>query len=375
MAKKIFSVDDARLLARWRIPRLMFDFIDGAAGSERAKQLNREALDEIRLQPRVLVNVDKRTLKKSFLGRVWGLPFGIAPMGMCNLAWPGTDDMLAAAAIEHNIPLALSTMASSTIEDIGKQAGQNAWFQLYVGQSEALAMELVSRAEAAGYPVLILTVDVPQVAPRLRDLRNGFKVPFRIGPKQFLDFATHPRWSIQTLLTGAPKLANVTAKSGEKTFKRNDSRGLVDWAFLERLRERWPRTLIVKGVMSAEDAKQIRSTGADGIYVSNHGGRQLSSAPPSIKVLPLIRDAVGPNYPLLFDSGIRNGEGVIKALALGADFVMMGRPFLYGVGADGTDGLNSVIEVLSNEISVTMAQLGHTDIEDIDRTVLLGGSK
>ena len=258
MAKKIFSVDDARLLARWRIPRLMFDFIDGAAGNEQAKRLNRQALDEIRLQPRVLVNVDKRTLKKSFLGRVWGLPFGIAPMGMCNLAWPGTDDMLAAAAIEHNIPLALSTMASSTIEDIGKQAGQNAWFQLYVGQSEALAMELVSRAEAAGYPVLILTVDVPQVAPRLRDLRNGFKVPFRIGPKQFLDFATHPRWSIQTLLTGAPSLANVSANAGDKAFKRNDSRGLVDWAFLERLRERWPRTLIVKGVLSGEDGKSFR---------------------------------------------------------------------------------------------------------------------
>ncbi|MGB0388949.1 MAG: alpha-hydroxy acid oxidase [Ardenticatenaceae bacterium] len=372
MAKKIFSVDDARLLARQRIPRLMFDFIDGAAGSERAKRLNREALDQIRLQPRVLVNVDKRSLKKSFLGRLWGLPFGIAPMGMCNLAWPGTDNMLAAAAVKYDIPLALSTMGSSTIEDIHRQAGQNAWFQLYVGQSEALAMELVSRAEAAGYPVLILTVDVPQVAPRLRDLKNGFGMPFRIGPKQFFDFATHPRWSIQTLLAGAPKLANVLTSTGERRFKRNDSRGLVDWNFLERLRERWPRTLIVKGVMSPPDATRIRSAGADAIYVSNHGGRQLDSAPPAIQMLPLIRDAVGEDYPLLFDSGIRNGEGVIKALALGADFVMMGRPFLYGVGADGADGLNSVIDLLSNEISVTLAQLGRPDIEDVDRTILVG---
>ncbi len=372
MATKIFSVDDARLLARRRLPRLMFDFIDGAAGNEQAKQLNREALDHIRLQPRVLVNVDKRSVKKTFLDRTWGLPFGIAPMGMCNLAWPGTDNMLAAAAIEHNIPLALSTMSSTSIENIYEQAGQNAWFQLYVGQSEALAMDLVSRADIAGYPVLILTVDVPQVAPRLRDMRNGFKMPFRIGPKQFIDFATHPRWSLQTLFTGAPSLANVSADAGEKSFKRGDSRGLVDFAFLERLRAKWPRTLIVKGVLSGEDAKRIREAGVDGIYVSNHGGRQLASAPPSIQMLPLIREAVGEEYPLLFDSGIRNGEGVIKALALGADFVMMGRPFLYGAGANGAEGVKSVIDVLSNEISVTLAQLGHSDIEDIDSSVLVG---
>ena len=166
MAKTIFSVDDARVMARRRMPRMIFDFVDGAAGLERAKRLNREALDQIRLQPRVLITVDNRNLKKSFLGRVWELPFGIAPMGMCNLAWPGTDKILATAAVQYNIPLCLSTMASSSIEDIHRLAGANAWFQLYVGQSEALAMKLVSRAEAAGYPALILTVDVPQLALR-----------------------------------------------------------------------------------------------------------------------------------------------------------------------------------------------------------------
>lgn len=372
MAKKIFSIDDARLLARRRMPSMMFDFVDGAAGGERAKRLNREALDQIRLQPRVLVNVDQRSLKKSFLGRLWDLPFGIAPMGMCDLAWPGTDEILAAAAVKSNIPLGLSTMASSRLEDIHELAGENVWFQLYVGQSEALAMELVSRANVAGYPVLILTVDVPQVAPRLRDLKNGFGLPFRMGPKQFFDFATHPRWSIQTLLAGVPKLANVSTDAGDRRFKRNESRGLVDWSFLERLRERWPRTLMVKGVMSPEDATRIRTAGADAIYVSNHGGRQLDSAPPSIQMLPLIREAVGEDYPLLFDSGIRNGEGVIKALALGADFVMLGRPFLYGVGADGADGVASVIDLLSNEISVTLAQLGCSDIEAVDGTMVVG---
>ena len=364
-------------MAQRRLPRMIFDFIDGAAGNVQAMRLNQEGIVKIHLEPRVLVNVDQRSLKKSFLGRCWDLPFGIAPMGMCNLAWPGTDNLLAKAAAQYNMPLALSTMASSTIEAVHNWAGENGWFQLYVGQSEALAMDLIDRAKVAGYPVLILTVDVPQVAPRLRDLRNGFGMPLRIGPKQFWDFATHPRWSIQTLLTGTPKLANVPSDKGpssvpnDKTFNRNAGRGRVDWAFLARVRARWPRTLIVKGVLATEDAQRIQAAGADAIYVSNHGGRQLASAPPAIQMLPLIRDAVGPDYPLLFDSGIRNGEGVVKALALGANFVMMGRPFLYGVGAAGEAGLKAVIDLLSNEVSGTLAQIGRPDIEDIEQSVIV----
>lgn len=370
MPKTFFSIDEARQRARRRLPRMMFDFIDGAAGQEQAKKRNREAIDKLCLQPRVLVNVDQRTLKKSLFGRQWGLPVGIAPMGMCNLAWPGADKMLAAAATHYNIPLTLSTMSSTSIEEIGNLAGDTAWFQLYMSQDELLAWELVDRAKSAGYSVLMLTVDVPQVAPRLRDLRNGFGVPFRIGVSQFVDFATHPRWSISTLLAGAPKLANI--ESSSRTFNRHASRGLVDWGFLARLRARWPHTLIVKGVLSPADAKRICQSDVDGIYVSNHGGRQLDSAPPAIRMLPLIRQAVGPDFPLLFDSGVRNGEGVVKALALGADFVMLGRPFLYGIGADGQRGLNRVIDLLSNEISVTLAQIGRCDVEDVDANVLVG---
>ncbi|MFT5193032.1 MAG: isopentenyl diphosphate isomerase/L-lactate dehydrogenase-like FMN-dependent dehydrogenase [Cellvibrionaceae bacterium] len=369
MSKKIYSIDEARALAKRRLPRMMFDFIDGAAGNEQAKARNRSALEAIHLQPRVLVNVDQRNLKTTLLGREWGLPFGIAPMGMCELAWPGTDKMLAQAAVEHNIPLGLSTAGSSSIEDIYSQAGDNTWFQLYVGGSEEQAMGLVERAKTAGYSTLIFTVDVPQVAPRLRDLRNGFGVPFKIGPKQFFDFAIHPRWSLTTLFGGAPKLANFP-ETGNETFKRNEGRGKVDWAFLDRLRAKWKGNLIVKGVTSADDAARIQAAGADAIYVSNHGGRQLDSAPAAIHILPKIRTAVGPDYPLVFDSGIRSGESIIKALALGADFVMLGRPFLYGTAADGQRGLNDVINLLSNEISVTMAQIGRTDVNEIDVSVL-----
>ena len=371
--RKIVSIDDARLMAKRRLPRLMFDFIDGAAGTELAKRRNREAIDRIQLQPRVLVNVDDRKLSQQFMGREWGLPFGIAPMGMCNLAWPKTDEMLAKSALKNNIPLTLSTMSSTSIEDVFDIAGENAWFQLYVSQSDELAFELVERAKVAGYKLLMLTVDVPQVAPRRRDMRNGFKMPFRIGPKQFVDFATHPRWSLTSLFVGAPKLANmITSKAGQN-FDRKASRGRVDWDFLDRVRAAWPHQLVVKGVMSVEDAVRISKSGADGIYVSNHGGRQLGSAPPTIELLPQIRAAVGANFPLMFDSGIRSGEGIIKALALGADFVMLGRPFLYGAGADGADGVESVVEVLRNEVSVTMAQLGCVAVEGIDESVLYKG--
>lgn len=371
MSHNIFSVADARTAAKRRIPKIFFDYVDGAAGSEYACEQNSLLLDRIRLQPRVLVNVENRRLNKSLLDRHWELPFGIAPMGMCNLTWPGADKMLAAAAVKYGMPFVLSTMASSSIEEMRLHAGENGWFQLYVGQSEEIGFDMVRRAEAAGYDTLILTVDVPMIAPRPREQRNGFQSPIKIGAKQFFDFATHPQWSIRTLLTGIPKLANnLQSSSGEK-FVRNESRGKVDWGFLDRLRQRWSGKLIVKGVLSAQDAVRIRDSDVDAVYVSNHGGRQLDSAPAAITMLPAIRAAVGDDYPIIFDSGVRNGEAVIKALALGADFVMLGRPLLYGIGAAGEEGLEAVIEVLINQIDTTLAQLARPDINDIDASVIV----
>jgi len=371
MNKKLFSIADARSAAKWRMPKMIFDYVDGAAGSEISCEQNSTMLDLMRLLPRVLVNVEGRRLDKSLLGREWGLPFGIAPMGMCNLTWPGADKMLAAAAVKYRMPICLSTMASSSIESMRQQAAENAWFQLYVGQSEEIGFDMVQRAEAAGYDTLILTVDVPMIAPRPREQRNGFQAPIKIGPKQFLDFATHPQWSIRTLLTGVPALANNQQNSASEKFVRNESRGKVDWGFLDRLRQRWKGKLIVKGVLSAQDAVRIRDADVDAVYVSNHGGRQLDSAPATITMLPGIRKAVGDDYPILFDSGVRNGEAVIKALALGADFVMLGRPFLYGIGAAGEDGLDAVIKLLANQIDTTMAQLGRLDLDDIDSSVIV----
>lgn len=372
MANTFFTVDDARKAAKSRMPKIIFDYVDGAAGSEFGYRQNTALLDNIRLQPRVLINIENRSLRKKVLGREWSLPFGIAPMGMCNLTWPGGDRMLAAAAKKYNVPLTLSTMASSNIEDTRERAGDCAWFQLYVGQSEEIGFDMVRRAEVAGYDTLILTVDVPLVAARPREQRNGFQSPLRIGPKQFFDFATHPRWSISTLLAGVPEVANNSGGNTEKKFVRDESRGKVDWHFLDRLRERWSGNLIVKGVLFPEDAVRIRDAGCDGVYVSNHGGRQLDSAPAPIQVLPAIRSAVGSEFPILFDSGVRNGEAVIKALALGADFVLIGRPFLYGIGGAGEQGLNDIFDLLIKQIDTAIAQIGLTGVDDVDRNVVVG---
>ena len=363
--------EDARRGARRRLPRMLFDFIDGGAGEELAARRNREALARVALMPRVLVNVETRRSTCDFLGRRWGLPFGIAPMGMCDLAWPGTDRAFGDAARDFAIPHCLSTAASTSLEACRARAGDNAWFQLYVGAPET-GWDLVRRSLDAGYEYLVLTVDTPVLSRRRRELRRGFKVPFRLGPSQVLDFALHPRWSLATLAHGVPRFGNNRPARGgsSQAFDRSRSRGAVDWAFLDELRNRWPHRLIVKGVLSPRDAVRIRDAGADAVYVSNHGGRQLDSAPASIDVLPAMRRAVGPDYPLLLDSGLRDGEDIVKAFALGASFVMLGRPFLYAAGAAGRAGVYRLIELLSGEVDAALAQIGRTGIDALDEEVL-----
>ncbi|MBT5481483.1 MAG: alpha-hydroxy-acid oxidizing protein [Alphaproteobacteria bacterium] len=370
-SKSVISTDDAYLHARRRLPKIIFDFIEGAAGREQATERNQKRFDNIILQPRVMGDVAQRSLETSFLGRSYSVPFGIAPMGMCNLAWPHADKHLARVAQQAGMPVCLSTAGSSTIEDMYGWGGENTWFQLYVTQSTDMALELVERARIAGYDTLILTVDVPEVSRRIRDLRNGFKAPFHIGPKQAFDFATHPRWSLSTMLAGAPSPRNFETDGKQTKFDRNASRAGADWAFLDRLRKIWKGRLIIKGITEPSDAVRVKEAGADAIYVSNHGGRQLDSAPATIDILPQIRAAVGPDYPLIFDSGVRNGDDIIKALAYGADFVMLGRPFMFALGADAEKGVRSLVRVLADEISVSMAQIGVNNIASLTNDVVV----
>jgi len=364
----IFSSEDARIAAQKRLPRMIFDFIEGAAGREVASRRNQSRFDDILLQPRAMADIGSRTLTTRFLGRDYALPLGIAPMGMCNLAHPRADTQIAQAAVDWQMPVCLSSAGSSGLVDMLRWSDGLAWFQLYFGQSSEVSFQTVDRAHAAGYETLILTVDVPEVSRRIRDQRNGFGLPFRPTPQALLDFAQHPRWTFSTLLHGVPAPQNF-ASSG-KSFDRTASRAGADWHFLQALRDRWPGKLIVKGITSPEDALRVRSLGVDAIYVSNHGGRQLDSAPAAIDLLPIIRRAVGPSYPLLFDSGVRNGDDIVKAIALGADFVMIGRPVLYALGAAGGAGLQSLLQCFAQDIDLTMAQIGIARIEDIDTRTL-----
>ena len=366
----IFSTEDARRIARKRLPRMVFDFIEGAAGREVGVSRNEAAFDNIMLQPRVMENVSQRSLTASILDQSFNIPFGVAPMGMCNLACPNADRFLAEMANKFDFPVCLSSAASSSIEDMAKWAGHRAWFQLYFSSSEEASMSMVDRALKAGFETLVLTVDVPQVSRRVRDLRNGFNLPFSMTPRAFWDFATHPRWSLRTLTAGAPSPRNFVDKDGNTKFNRGGNRAGANWDFFQLLRKKWPGKLIVKGVTSTEDAQRVQSLGADAIYVSNHGGRQLDSVPPTIQLLPLIRSEVGSDFPLLFDSGVRNGEDVVKALALGADFVMLGRPALLALGAEGVTGLNALLKCFTEDISVVLAQLGMTSINDLKENVI-----
>ncbi len=369
-SKKIHSLDDARELAKKRLPKMFFDFVDGAAGDEKLCELNSTALDQIRLEPKVLRNVEKRNLSKKFFNINYDLPFGFAPMGMCNLTWPGADKMLAKESIVNNIPTCVSMASTTALEQMYEFTEGRSWLQLYIFQDEKFVMELLDRAEKTGYKTLVLTVDVPIQFRRAKDDKNGFTVPFKIGPKQFFDFATHPNWSISTLLYGIPKPMNYETSKGGNKFVRSESRGSTDWETLKRIRNAWKGKLVVKGVMSQDDALKIKNEGADAIQVSNHGGRQLESATSAINALPLIRKALGPEFPLIFDSGIRSGGDIVRALAFGADYVMIGRPLMYAIGADGAQGLRKIIEIIKEELSTTLGLVGLTDINDITSEII-----
>jgi len=367
-----YSIDGLRERARRRVPRFAFDFLDGGAGSEAGLSRNRDAFERMRLQPRAMIDVESRSLVSEFFGRRWAAPFGVAPIGMGNLIWPGADEMVAAAARAADIPYVLSTAGTTSLETIAKIAPEHAWFQLYVGKSQSIVDDLIARAERAGFEVLVVTVDVPAPGRRLRDQQNGLSLPLRPSAMWGVQLATHPSWSIAMLRKGLPRFenlepyaANNASASSLATLMAEQSSGRLDQRLLAQIRRRWKGRLVIKGILSPQDAAIARDIGADAVIVSNHGGRQLSSAPAPLEALPGIRQSVGPHFPLLLDGGIRSGEDVAKALVAGADFALVGRAVMYGVAAM-RDGAAHAISLLKAELNQTCAQLGVTSISALD---------
>lgn len=371
------DVETLRRIARKRLPRFAFDFIDGGAQRETALARNRHALDQVHLLPKVLTGATVRDQSVQLLGQSFASPFGIAPIGMANLVAPGTDLALARAAERAGIAYTLSTAGTTALETIAR-AAPHGWFQLYVGRDAAITDDLIRRADEAGYTALIVTADVPAPGKRLRDLRNRFTLPLRPTPRMALDVLGHPRWAWAMATGGAPRFANLEAYSspGSSTSSLAElmaaqSSARLDWQLLARIRERWPRALILKGVLRPEDAKQAADMGVDAIGISNHGGRQLDAAPAPIEMLPALRAAVGPTVPLIVDGGLWSGEDVARCLALGANFALFGRAFLYAVAALGpAGGPAALIASLRDDLDRAMTQLGCASVADIDSSLV-----
>lgn len=371
--KVLISSQDLRDRARARVPKFAFDYMDGGAGEERSVSRSREAFRNTCLRPRVLVNSEKQaSLKHHFLGRNWALPFGIAPVGLPGLIWPGADMAFARAASAAGAPYVCPTPATETLESLHAAAQGAAMFQLYVGASAQITEDLIDRAENAGAAALIVTADVPRPGKRLRDLRNGFGLPLKVGPRMALDLVRHPLWSFATLRHGAPKLANLAAYAepgaGARTLAQvmaAQSSGRLDWDVLARIRDRWRGKLVLKGVLDPDDALRAVSVGVDAIQISNHGGRQLDAAPAPFEALASIRAALPAGFAVAIDGGVRSGEDILKALEGGADFVFLGRPFLYAVGALGHAGPGALFDMLATELEAAMAMTGRSSIAGI----------
>jgi (S)-mandelate dehydrogenase len=380
--KQPINIADWRLLARRRLPRLVFDYLDGGAEDEVCLKRNRASIEALQLRPALLNDVSAVDLSVEILGQRSALPVAITPTGLNGLFWPHGDLALARAAAACGIPFTLSTPSNVRLERIPLEArGGTHWLQLYVMSDRSIAEQMLARALASSYSALILTADTQVSGYRERDLRNGFKIPPGYSLSMMLDMVRRPRWLLDLARTGMPKLVNLSAgESKEATLAaqallltRTTDRTL-DWNSIEWIRRHWPRPLLLKGVLDPEDARRALDHGLDGVIVSNHGGRQLDSAPATIDVLPDIVAAVAGRVPVLVDSGFRRGSDVVKALALGASTVLLGRTTLYGLAAAGEAGVLGVLQMLRAEIERTMMLLGAASVRELTAERVLPSS-
>ena len=372
------NVDDLRKLAKRRLPKIAYDFIEGGLEDEEGLITTEQAFRKYQLVPRYGIDVTRRDQSTGIFGRTFSGPVGIAPTGLAGLFRRGGDLMLAEAAKAANVPFIMSGSSTALIEDLGRTAPEHGWYQLYVARDRRISEDMVRRVKDAGLSTLVITVDVPVNSNRERNRRNGFVRPLKLTMKTKLEACLHPEWMIEYLRLGMPVLSNwqTYAPSGAKPsevadFVSSQTPTPVLWSDVETYRRLWPGRLVLKGIMHPADASRAAALGVDGIMVSNHGARQLDRAPGPIDVLPAINAAVGDKMTVMYDGGIRRGTDVITALCLGAKFVFVGRPTLYGVAAGGRPGASRALQIFRNEIDLAMGQMGAPDIKSLGPQFLM----
>ncbi|WP_439682581.1 L-lactate dehydrogenase, FMN-linked [Cupriavidus oxalaticus] len=375
----INEIEDLRRLARQRVPRMFYEYADSGSWTESTYRANQREFGHILLRQRVAVDIGERRVATRMLGQDVAMPVAIAPTGLAGMQHADGEILAARAARAFGVPFTLSTVSICSIEDVAEATGGHPfWFQLYVMRDRAFVERLMDRARAAGCPALVLTLDLPVSAQRHKDLRNGLSAPPRLTPWNLLNMMGKPRWCLGMLGTRRRTFGNIIGHvqgvddmSSLADWSSRQYDPTLDWDDVAWIRRRWPGKLVLKGIQDVEDARLACQSGADALIVSNHGGRQLDGAPASIRALPAIAEAVGDRIEVHMDGGIRSGQDVLKAVALGARGVYIGRPMLYGLGAMGQAGVTRALEIIRKELDLTMAFCGHRDIRAVGKDILL----
>ena len=381
MAPVITCIDDLKQLARRRVPRMFFDYADSGSWSESTYRANEEDFARIKFRQRVAVNMENRSIASTMIGEKVAMPVAIAPTGLTGMQHADGEILAARAAERFGVPFTLSTMIICSIEDIAAATTRPFWFQLYVMKDRDFINRLIDRAKAAKCSALVITLDLQILGQRHKDLKNGLSAPPKPTLRTMLNLATKPQWCLGMLGTQRRTFGNivghaksVTDLSSLSAWTAQQFDPSLSWDDVEWIKKRWGGKIILKGILDPEDARLAAQTGADAIIVSNHGGRQLDGAPSSIAALPAIVDAVGSQVEVHLDGGVRSGQDVVRSLALGARGVYIGRAFLYGLGAMGEAGVTRCLQIIANELDLTMAFCGLRDVQDIDSRILLPGS-
>lgn len=377
----ITNIEDLRILAERRVPRMFYDYADSGSWTESTYRANSSDFEKIKLRQRVAVNMDNRTLASTMAGIPVAMPVALAPTGLTGMQHADGEILAAKAAERFGVPFTLSTMSICSIEDIAANTSKPFWFQVYFMRDRDFMTRLVERARAANCSALVLTLDLQILGQRHKDIRNGLTAPPKLTLKNMLNLATKPTWCLNMLQTKRRSFGNIVGHAknvsdmsslSSWTAEQFDPR--LSWDDVEWLRRAWGGKLIIKGILDPEDARIAAQSGVDAIIVSNHGGRQLDGALSSIAALPSIMDAVGDRIEVHLDSGIRSGQDVLKALALGAKGTYIGRAFLYGLGAMGEAGVTACLNIIRKELDTTMALCGLTDVKQVDRNILVPGT-